>query len=356
MKKIILTLLLVVAAVTTMRAQDEPTEKTAPPRITVQEFNNDYNSGCEIIIENTDEDPEAEIIYGLYGSSGDFYGWQPYYFDPIIVQGAGVYSVEAFAKAQGKLASDTVVFTFMVPRVFVNVQAYDFVVDGIYYQIKNDSTVWVSTRELVKCTNDWNYEPQAADQCYSGDVIIPSSVEYEGVSYAVTGIAAYAFEGCNLNSVYLPNSIESINQSAFDDCTGLEVITIPESVTSIDQNAFWWCSDLKRVICKAVTPPDAFWTAFWYNYDKATLFVPNEALEVYRTHQVWGRFTQIVPFIGVGPGDINGDGAISIADVSNLIDQLLSGEELPAYIDVNGNGEVTISDVSFLIDMLLGLN
>lgn len=356
MKKIILTLLLVVTAVIAMSAQDEPTEKTAPPRISVQEFNDDYNSGCLITIENTDEDPDAEINYGLYDSYGDFYGWQLYYYEPIVVQGPGVYTVEAFAKAPGKLASDTVIFTFEVPRVFVNIQAYDFVVNGIYYQIKNDSTVWVSTRELVECTNDWNYEPYAAYQCYSGDVIIPSSVEYEGVSYAVTGIAPCAFEGCNLSSVYLPNSIESINKNAFDACTGLEVITIPESVTSIDQNAFWWCSDLKRVICKAVTPPDAFWTAFWYNYDKATLFVPNEALEVYRTHQVWSRFTQIVPFIGAGPGDINGDGAISIADVSNLIDQLLSGEELPAYIDVNGNGEVTISDVSFLIDMLLGIN
>jgi hypothetical protein len=63
-----------------------------------------------------------------------------------------------------------------------------------------------------------------------------------------------------------------------------------------------------------------------------------------------------VPFIGAGPGDIDGDGEINIADATRLIDKLLSGEELPAYIDVNGDGSVDIADVTSILDSMLGGN
>ena len=91
-------------------------------------------------------------------------------------------------------------------------------------------------------------------------------------------------------------------------------------------------------------------------YDQATLYVPYESLESYQAHAEWGKFSRIVPFIGAGPGDVNGDGSIAINDVTNLIDLLLSGEELPAWVDVNGDGNVTIADVTVLIDMLLSGN
>ena len=84
--------------------------------------------------------------------------------------------------------------------------------------------------------------------------------------------------------------------------------------------------------------------------------MPDQSLEAYRAHVEWGKFTHIVPFLGAGPGDINGDGNIAINDVTNLIDQLLSGDELPAYADVNGDGNVGIKDVTILIDMLLNGN
>ena len=54
-------------------------------------------------------------------------------------------------------------------------------------------------------------------------------------------------------------------------------------------------------------------------------------------------------------GDVNGDGQVTIADVTELIDSLLSGLEVPLdAADVNGDGQVTIADVTELIDRLLG--
>ena len=51
-------------------------------------------------------------------------------------------------------------------------------------------------------------------------------------------------------------------------------------------------------------------------------------------------------------GDVNGDGVVSIADVTTLIDALLAGES-PAAGDVNGDFNVSIADVTTLIDGLL---
>ena len=58
--------------------------------------------------------------------------------------------------------------------------------------------------------------------------------------------------------------------------------------------------------------------------------------------------------IAGGAGDVNGDGSISIADVSTMIDMLLDGVEADlTFADVNGDGFFTIADVSALIDTLL---
>ena len=52
-------------------------------------------------------------------------------------------------------------------------------------------------------------------------------------------------------------------------------------------------------------------------------------------------------------GDVDGDGQVSIADVTALIDILLTGSEAPAAADVDGDGQVSIADVTSLIDILL---
>ena len=53
-------------------------------------------------------------------------------------------------------------------------------------------------------------------------------------------------------------------------------------------------------------------------------------------------------------GDVNGDGRISISDVTALIDLLLVGDSIENPVaDVNGDGKISISDVTALIDKLL---
>ena len=65
---------------------------------------------------------------------------------------------------------------------------------------------------------------------------------------SVTSIGDRAFKNCtNLASVTIPDSVTSIGEGAFEDCTSLTSVTIPNSVTSIGDWAFKSCTNLACV-------------------------------------------------------------------------------------------------------------
>ena len=65
---------------------------------------------------------------------------------------------------------------------------------------------------------------------------------------SVTSIGQYAFYQCSgLTTITIPDSVTSIGQYAFYECSGLTTITIPDSVTSIGQYAFYQCSGLTSI-------------------------------------------------------------------------------------------------------------
>ena len=76
-----------------------------------------------------------------------------------------------------------------------------------------------------------------------------SDIKTAIISDSVTSIGESAFYNCSsLTSVTIPDSVTSIGGSAFSRCSSLTSVTIPDSVTRIGDWAFYKCSSLTSVI------------------------------------------------------------------------------------------------------------
>lgn len=110
---------------------------------------------------------------------------------------------------------------------------------GIHYELYPES----HTASVIS-TNYWN--PISSE--YSGDIVIPKAITYNGEGFRVTQIAGNAFSGCqNLTSIAISDNITTIGRYAFKGCTGLTELTIPNSVTTINIYAFSGCTGLANV-------------------------------------------------------------------------------------------------------------
>ena len=139
--------------------------------------------------------------------------------------------------------------------------------DNPYYRDNNNGT--------TVSVSYYGYRYDSYSDRYSGDIVIPESVTYNGKTYSVTGIVSQAFQDCTgLTSITIPISVTSIGLAAFSGCSGLTSIkvesgnlkydshdncnaiietesntliagcpntTIPNSVTSIGGSAFYGC-------------------------------------------------------------------------------------------------------------------
>ncbi|MDE7437902.1 MAG: leucine-rich repeat protein [Muribaculaceae bacterium] len=159
---------------------------------------------------------------------------------------------------------------------------------------------------------------------YSGDVVVPATVDYQGVTYTVTSIGQFAFSDydADLTSVTLPNTITKLDSYAFDS-TVLTELTLPESVETIGSAAFEYselekitfgsnlksmdgdcfknCNSLSEVTVGAITPPTIAATTFPTTIrGNLTLIVPQSSIDAYKASANWSGFKAYQP-LASGP-------------------------------------------------------
>ena len=102
---------------------------------------------------------------------------------------------------------------------------------------------------------------------YSGDVVVPGTVEYDGITYTVKGVGNRAFEGCDdLRKVTISEGIYKIGAYAFFACGNLERVILPSTLERIESNpVFTGCSKLEIT----TTAPREGQENHYYLYDKA---------------------------------------------------------------------------------------
>ena len=119
-------------------------------------------------------------------------------------------------------------------------------IGGIYYRLsgEGENAVAAVTSDNVNCTLE--------------TVVIPETVEYEGVTYKVTAIDDMAFSGSNpkwagnkiITSISIPESVSSIGAHIFRNCTALQSVVIKaknESGITLSDAEFYNCTELASV-------------------------------------------------------------------------------------------------------------
>ena len=109
-----------------------------------------------------------------------------------------------------------------------------------YYKILTDTDA--PDRKIVAVTNGQHNDGQFSHFDISpyddyGDIIIPSTVRHNGVTYTVIALQNTFAKAYHVTSITLPNTIESISKWTFTGCRALQSITIPENVTNIGPEA-----------------------------------------------------------------------------------------------------------------------
>ena len=248
----------------------------------------------------------------------------------------------------------------------------DVSIDGLTYRIHKvmhtailtDGKTWTDADEIMG----------------SGELIIPSELEYEGEKYTVTSINGNAFwRNTSLSSVTIPGSVTTIETAAFAYCTRLKSvvifegvkaiapyafyncydlrsITIPSSVTHIGRGAFARCRSRKKVFCYADHVPETEDDVFdSSNIDIATLHVPEGSVDSYKAASPWNGFGSIVALSGTPSIDINETNFPDEGFRNWVLSQNYGADGVLTEADIDDVSDIDVRDSNYNIYNLKGI-
>lgn len=157
---------------------------------------------------------------------------------------------------------------------------------------------------------------------FSGDVIIPATVEYQSVVYHVTKISAGAFSNStDLTRLILPETLTNVSHTVFANCNALKVLQlncIDPPVVDLDEDGGF--PDIKYT-CKLV--------------------VPTNSIELYLNATGWNEFVNIVPLMPKYDGTNCYNGVINHYPLVGQFYSPIINKQFPLYIS-NGNLTMTV--------------
>ena len=224
--------------------------------------------------------------------------------------------------------------------------------DNTLYLAKNLPNSTVTVREGTKCIAG-----KAFNQARTvTNVTLPSSL--------IT-IGEDAFTSTNIESIIIPEGVRYIGYDAFRACDNMKSVYMPSSVEVIDDYAFETGSSpsLKEFHCAATTPPLLSECTFYYaaSYGdvrkNCTLYVPKASIDLYKKTDGWKQFKFILPDDEpLVAGDVTGDSKVDVEDVNaiiNIILEIKNADEFPGGADITGDGKVDVEDVNAAINTIL---
>lgn len=154
-------------------------------------------------------------------------------------------------------------------------------------------------------------------EAYPNVIIIPKSINYDGVTYGISSVGQSAFKDCqSIMQLNVAGSVKEIGNNAFANCTSLKSISLEEGIVEIGKSvfnntgiteivlpstlekiceeAFAGCQGLSKVYSKIQNPFDAENAFSLLTAISGTLYVPVGTKTLYETKLGWKNFSTII--------------------------------------------------------------
>lgn len=113
---------------------------------------------------------------------------------------------------------------------------------------------------------------------YSGEVVVPEKVTWEGVDYPVVAFSDQCFYNSSVSTVKIPNTVVILGEACFKS-SGIQSIEIPSSVTMLGKDCFSQCEYLYNVILpNSITKIP--YGCFWYCSSLASIKIPSSVTSI----------------------------------------------------------------------------
>ena len=174
----------------------------------------------------------------------------------------------------------------------------------------------------------------------------------DGFLYNYTG--GSSCQEINIKHPGIGPGLNTIDEYMLAGCSALRCVKLGANVAQIKAHSFDGCSNIKTLRVLRAIPPTAY-SGVFNDLDKwtCTLYVPKGTMSTYQNANEWKTFFFISDSeTEPSDGDVNGDGEVSIADVTALVTLVMSSSS-NENSDINGDGETSIADVTTLVNMIM---
>lgn len=144
------------------------------------------------------------------------------------------------------------------------------------------------------------------------------------VGDSVTSINDRMFKNCtSLKSAVMGNAVTHIGDEAFMGCTGLDILSIGESTQTIGTNAYADCTGFSRIVARSLVPPTGNAGFGREVEDNVPLYVPDEAIDDYYDSDLFWLFQNIESQNGKIVEEVTTEGFLEV--------NVTTGEEIDLF-------------------------
>lgn len=186
-----------------------------------------------------------------------------------------------------------------------------YTIDNMGYYLDQD-------HKVAACTG---LEAENADVT---NLVIPSTVRYNGVTYAVVALYDNRYNQNKVRTLTLPRTLRHINDWGLSDYRAITDLEIPANVERMGENIVYNCPQLQRIKVNAEVPPtlgsldnNSYHEDGYRTYHYIRIVIPRESFHAYRLVNAWNTDYNVL--IGGDEGITVSTGKIAAGDLGHVV-------------------------------------